>query len=89
MEDSRLDWLDQQFSSLMTMFEGFLKKSIEQMNEQMEGTERMEKNIDNLLSKKGFDIKKMKSSFRHSATLKPRSHNPISPPSNSTASQSN
>jgi hypothetical protein len=51
MEDSRLSRLEQQISSLMTMIEGFIKKIKEHM-------EMIEKNIDNLLSRKGFDLQK-------------------------------
>ena len=52
MDDSRLCRLEQQISSLMTMIEGFIKKKIE------EHVEMIEKNIDSLLSKKGFDVQK-------------------------------
>ena len=51
MEDSHLGQLEQQISSLMTMIDGFIKKTKEHM-------EMMEKNIDRLLSKKGFDVQK-------------------------------
>jgi hypothetical protein len=51
MEDSRLGQLEQQISSLMTMIKGFIKKTKEHMK-------MMEKNIDSLLSKKGFDVQK-------------------------------
>jgi hypothetical protein len=64
------------------MIEGFINKTEEHM-------EMKEKNIDNLLSKKGFDVqKKMKSSFNNSATLRPQFHNPISLPPNSATIQS-
>ena len=51
MKDSCLGRLEQQISSLMTMIEGFIKKTKEHM-------EMMEKNIESILSKKGFDVQK-------------------------------
>ena len=57
MEDSRFGRLEQQISSLMTMIEGFIKKKEEHI-EMEKNMEIIEKNIDNLLSKKGFDVQK-------------------------------
>jgi hypothetical protein len=48
---SHLGRLEQQISSLVTMIKGFINKTEEHM-------EMMEKNIDSLLSKKGFDVQK-------------------------------
>jgi hypothetical protein len=82
MEDSHLGRLEQQIYSVITIIEGFIKKTEKHM-------EMMEKNINNLLSKKGFDVqKKMKSLFNDSTTLKPQFHNSISLPPNSATTQS-
>jgi hypothetical protein len=58
MEDSRLSRLEQQNSIIMTMIEGFIKKKEEHMEMMKKKMEMMEKNIDSLLSKKGFDVQK-------------------------------
>jgi hypothetical protein len=58
MEDSRLSRLEQQNSIIMTMTEGFIKKKEEHMDMMKKKMKMMEKNIDNLLSKKGFDVQK-------------------------------
>jgi hypothetical protein len=57
MEDSRLSRLEKQNSIIMTMIEGFIKKKEKHM-EMMKKKMEMEKNINSLLSKKGFDVQK-------------------------------
>jgi hypothetical protein len=54
MVNSRVDWLEQQFVSLMAMFKGFIKKP----NQRMEMMERMKKKLDSLLLKKVLDAHK-------------------------------
>jgi hypothetical protein len=49
MANPRLDRLKQQLASLMAIFKGSMKKSIEQMDEWMDIMEMMEKNIDGFL----------------------------------------
>jgi hypothetical protein len=58
MEDSRLSRLEQQNSIIMTMIEGFIKKKEKHMEMMKKTMEMMEKNINSLLSKKGFDVQK-------------------------------
>jgi hypothetical protein len=89
MANSRVDQLQQQFVSLMAMFEGMMNKS----DELMKMMERMEKKLDSLLSKKLDEQKKwslMPSASTNSVTPihlvtvgKPSNQNPKA--SNSTA----
>jgi hypothetical protein len=62
MANSRVDQLEQQFVSLMAMFESMMKKSDERMK-------MMEKKLDSLLSKKLDEQKKKVSCPQHPQTV--------------------